>query len=149
MGKKKYVTDDYIEKVQHYLYNDLPLKELYTDVYTSDFNQKVVDSLIMKREKYVRLEGDLDHVVITSFGRLINTKRISQYSLRFTAGSIVCYVCEKKIVIPAIFEREGWEYNFNKILNNYRKYNWTFQDTTKYKFYANRNKPKKKRVKST
>lgn len=143
MGKTKYVTDDYIKKVEHYLNNDLPLKELYTDVYTSDFNQKVVDSLIKKRERYVRLEGDLDHVVITSFGRLINTKRISQYSLRFTQNTIVAYVCDKKIDIPAIFEREGWEYNFKKILSNYRKYNWTFQDTTKYSYYADRIEPKK------
>ena len=143
MGKTKYVTDDYIKKVEHYLNNDLPLKELYTDIYTSDYNQSVVDKLIKKRERYVRLEGDLDHVVITSFGRLINTKRISQYSLRFTQNTIVAYVCDKKIDLPAIFEREGWEYDFKKILNNYRKYNWTLQDTTKYSYYADRVKPKK------
>lgn len=143
MAKTKYVTDDYIKKVNHYLNNDLPLKELYTDVFKSDYNQSVVDDFIKKGEKYVRLEGDLDHVVLTSYGRLINTKRITQYSLRFTQNTIVTYVCDKKVDMPAIFEKQGWEYDFKKILNKYKKYKWTFQDTTKYSYYADRNKPKK------
>jgi len=143
MAKTKYVTDDYIEKVEHYLNNDLPVTDLYSDIYTTDFDQSVVDIMLKKGERYTRLKEDEDYVAITSFGRLINTKRITQYSLRFTQNTIVAYVASKKVDIPAIFKQEGWKYDFKKILNNYRKYNWTLQDTTKYSYYADRVKPKK------
>ena len=149
MAKKpKYVTDDYINKVEHYINNDLPLLDLYDDTFTSEYSQRVVDSLIKKGEKYIRLKGDLDHVVLTSYGRLINTKRVSQYSLRFTVNTLVAYVSDTKIDCEKIFEEQQWDYNVHKIRKLYDKYKWIYQDTTKYKYYADPTKLKKKRAKT-
>lgn len=150
MAKKpKYVTDDYINQVEHYINNNLPLLDLYDDTFTSDYNQRVVDNLIKKGEKYIRLKADLDHVVITSYGRLINTKRVSQYSLRFTLNTLVAYVSDIKIDCEKIFKEQQWDYNVPKIRKIYDKYKWVYQDTTKYKYHGDTNKLKKKRAKST
>jgi len=131
-NKRDYVTKDYIEKVHHYINNDLDLSELYKDSNISYFDQRVIDTMKKRGERYVRLKGNIDYVVITSLGRLINTKRITQYSIRFTVNTIVAYVCDTKVEVKDIFEEQGWPYDVKKIMRNYKKYNWLFRDTTDY-----------------
>jgi len=135
MGKYKkrdYVTKGYIEEVHHYIYNDLDILDLYKDKDVSEFNQSIVDRFIKRGEKYIRLEGEYDHVIITSLGRLINTKRITQYSIRFTKNTMVVYVSDNKIDVKDIFEQQGWDYDVKKILNRYKRFKWSFRDTTDY-----------------
>ncbi len=132
MAKTKYVTNDYIEQAHHYIYNDLDLLDLYKDKDVSEFNQSVVDRFIKKGEKYIRLEGDYDYVIITSLGRLINTKRISQYSVRFTKNTMVVYVSDNKVDLRKVFEEEGWDYDVQKILKRYKRNKWMFRDTSDY-----------------
>lgn len=62
---------------------------------------------------------------------------------------MVAYVSDTKIDCEKIFEEQGWDYNVHKIRKLYDKYKWIYQDTTKYKYYGNNNRPKEKRVKST
>ena len=135
MGKYKkrdYVTKGYIEEVHHYIYNDLDILDLYKDKDVSEFNQSIADRFIKRGEKYIRLEGDYDYVIITSLGRLINTKRITQYSIRFTKNTMVVYVSDNKIDVKDIFEQQGWDYDVKKILNRYKRFKWSFRDTTDY-----------------
>ena len=132
MAKPKYVTDNYIEQVNHYVNNNLDLSELYVDESVSYYNQSVIDAMKKKGEKYIRLEGDNDYVVLTSFGRIINTKRITQYSVRFTKNSMVVYVFNNKVNCPNIFKEQGWEYDVHKIMRTYKRYKWEFRDTTNY-----------------
>jgi len=135
MGKYKkrdYVTKGYIEEVYHYIYNDLDILDLYKDKDVSEFNQSIVDRFIKRGEKYIRLEGEYDHVIITSLGRLINTKRITQYSIRFTKNTMVVYVSDNKIDVKDIFEQQGWDYDVKKILKRYKRFKWSFRDTTDY-----------------
>ena len=132
MAKTKYVTNDYIEQAHHYINNDLDILDLYKDDDISFYSQRVVDRMLRKGEKYVRLDGDLDYVVITSLGRLINTKRISQYSVRFTKNTMVVYVTDLKIDVKDIFEEEGWKYDVHKIKKTYKKNKWMFRDTSDY-----------------
>jgi len=135
MGKYKkrdYVTKGYIEEVHHYIYNDLDILDLYKDKDVSEFNQSIADRFIKRGEKYIRLEGDYDYVIITSLGRLINTKRITQYSVRFTKNTMVVYVSDNKIDVKDIFEQQGWDYDVKKILKRYKRFKWSFRDTTDY-----------------
>ncbi len=135
MGKYKkrdYVTKGYIEEVHHYIYNDLDILDLYKDKDVSEFNQSIVDRFIKRGEKYIRLEGEYDHVIITSLGGLINTKRITQYSIRFTKNTMVVYVSDNKIDVKDIFEQQGWDYDVKKILNRYKRFKWSFRDTSDY-----------------
>lgn len=135
-GLKAYISDNYIAEVDHYINNDLDLTELYKDDTVSKFNQDVVDRLIKKGEKYVRLSHDLDDVIVTSFGRLINTSRVNQYNIRLTTGSFVVYVRGKKIDLQKIFLDNGWNYDYDFIKGNYDKYKWKYQDVKKYVYYG-------------
>ena len=135
-GLKSYISDNYIAEVNHYINNDLDLTEVYKDDTVSNFKQDVVDNLIKKGEKYVRLPHDLDHVIVTSYGRLINTSRVNQYNIRLTPGSFVIYVSGKKIDLKKIFGDNGWYYDYDTIKGNYDKYKWKYQDVKKYVYYG-------------
>ena len=141
MGKRtKYVTDDYIEKVDHYLYNNLPLKKLMQEdsKYISKFNKDVIEGLLNKGEKYVQLEGNGDHVVLTSFGRLINTHKINQYGVRCSPHKFHAYVGKEKIDIEQIFEQQGWDYDFETLKSYYSKYKWKLVDYGRMYYYNDR-----------
>lgn len=128
MVKRKYVDDAYIEKVEHYLYNNLGLPDDYfVPEARNTFNQEVVDELIHKGEKYIRLK-DYDHVIATDKGRFINTGNPRQYTMRFSPTAMHMYVTEEKIDVVKIFEEQGWDYNLKKIKKHYIKNNWRFRD---------------------
>lgn len=133
MARSKYVTDDYIEKVEHYLYNNLPIP---TDKIIPNgghkFNKSVIKGLLKPGEKYVQLEEPLEYVALTNFGRLINTHKINQYSVRFSSNTIHVYVSHIKIVFEEIFVNEGWEFDLNTIVSNYKKYKWKHIDKDFY-----------------
>lgn len=139
MAKTKYVTNDYIEKVEHYLYNNLPLSDL-EDVSNpvEEFNPEVVKEVLKKGERWVQLK-DHPHVIVTDKGRLINTYKIRQYHVRFTPNTLIITISSEKVEVQDIFEEQGWEWNLDKIKRDYSKYNWNFRDYSDYKEYYNSN----------
>jgi len=142
-----YITDNYIKDVEHYLYNDLPIDKFYEDTNISKFNQRVIEGLLKKGEKYTRLKHERDHIVLTSFGRCINTHLVKQFCMRISAHTFHLYVTGKKINLPKIFKQEDWEYDFNVIKNKYIKNKWKYQDTSKYSYYAGKAKEKRTKYK--
>ena len=130
MAKGKYVTDDYIEKVEHYLYNNLPLSDLedVSDTLAS-FNKEVVKEIVKKGEEWVQLP-EFEHVILTSTGRFINTYKIRQYSVRFSPNTMHMYISSKKIKAEEIFQEQGWEFDVKKIKAKYKKNNWAHNDYT-------------------
>ena len=147
VARKKYITDDYIKDVEHYIHNDLPLDKFYKDTSIEKFNQKVADHLMKKGEKYVRLPYEREHIIITSYGRAINTHLVKQFSMRISAMTFHLYVTGLKINFPKIFKEQGWPYDFDKLKKNYIKYKWHHQDTSKYSYYAGKAKEKRTQYK--
>lgn len=122
--KRDYVTQNYIDNIYHYVYNDLDLKEIYTEdepVICDD----VMDELVKPGEEYASINS-LDNVVITSLGRVINLSRALQYSVLISPVEVHLYVRQQRISFPKLFEANGWDYDFKKIRNNYTKYNWKY-----------------------
>ena len=124
MGKRKYVTDDYVEKINHYVYNDLSLRDLYVSEIVEEFNPELIKEILKEGEEYVRLENELEHVVVTNLGRAINTTKPNQYQARFTSNDLHIYAQRLKIPIQEIFEDNGWEFNVQNILDNFKRFNW-------------------------
>jgi len=154
MGYKKfkvkrgdYISDGYIKDIEHYLYNDLPIDKFYEDTTISKFNQRVIEGLLKKGEKYTRLKHERDHIVLTSYGRCINTYLVKQFAMRISAHTFHLYVTGKKINVPEMFKEEDWEYDFDQIKKNYNKYKWKYQDTSKYSYYAGKAKEKRTKYK--
>lgn len=133
MAKKdQYVTDNYIKEVSHYLYNDLPIpSELTRAKHTHDFNKEVADKLMKKGEKYIQLSGE-EHVVLTNFGRYINTTKVKQYIPKFTPNSLLLYIASVSVNTREIFEQQGWEFDLDKIYKRYKRYNWSFSNYERY-----------------
>ena len=136
MAKSKYVTDDYIEKIEHYLYNNLPIPvDKIIPNGGHKFNKSVIKGLLKPGEKYTKLEEPLEHIAITNFGRLVNTHKINQFSVRFSSNTIHVYVSHIKVVFEEIFENQGWEFDLKTIELNYKKYKWKHIDKDAYKGY--------------
>lgn len=128
--KTKYVTDDYVEKVNHYVYNNLSLRDLYVSQADDSFNEEVVKEVLDKDEQYIQLENR-PHVILTSKGRLINTVKIRQYSVRFSPNTVYVYISSEHINMEELFLENGWEYSFEQIKNTYKKRGWVHQDYSK------------------
>jgi len=125
MAKKQYVTDGYIEEVEHYLNNNLDIQELYQD---SNKNLKLFEELLLKGEEYIRLEGNLDHYVITSFGRVFNTDRLNQLSIMYiNEEQLIIYLLKIKHDLAYIFEEQAWEFDIKKIIKRYEKRDWYYK----------------------
>ena len=126
--KDQYVTDKYVQEVEHYIYNDLPIPTtLIKDNYSHTFNEEVAKELMKKGEKYVQLK-QFDHVVVTSFGRVINTSKVNQYRPKLKpTTSILLYIAGYAIDIKEVFLSEGWEFDLLKIYNRYKRYGWGYQ----------------------
>jgi len=125
MGKKKYVTDDYVKEVEHYIYNDLPLLSLINvpeDVVSYDY-EKFKKQLI-KGEKYIQLEHELEYVAVTNKGRVWNLRYPREFITRFSPNTQHVYVGGVRLKMEDIFKTQGWDYNCKKIIKNFRKHDW-------------------------
>ena len=135
MGYKrnKYVDDDYVELVNHYINNDIPLTELIDKVvedheerYHLKLDKEWLESFLVEGEKY-NLLGDHTNIVLTSKGRIINTAKKRAYIIYFTQTTVGCYVLGKKVMYAELFEKYNWDYSYDEILDNYNKYGWQYQ----------------------
>ena len=132
MAKVKYVEDSYIEKVEHYIYNNLNITDLYDVSQTVEyFTKEQVEKILKPGEKY-NVVPDYEHVIVTSYARFINMVKLRQYSIRLVGGNVQMYISGQKIILKDLFEKFGWEYNMDKIKQGYDKYNWQYLDYDKY-----------------
>jgi len=123
MGRTKYITDDYIEKVEHYLYNNLglPPEDDYV-VPTKRYDPEVAKHIAKEGEEFKRLQGEHDHVIVSNLGRLVNTATKRQYSVRFTPYVMILYICNKHYDSVKLFESMGWNHDIQFFRANYEKY---------------------------
>ena len=129
--KKGYITQDYIEEVQKRLYNDLPLEPFLQEVLPLDtVKDDNLDDILKPNEKYHRLPFDFNHVIVTSLGRVINLNTFKMYSPRIGNASFHMYIGAKgvkekyKLDMEDIFLSEGWDYDFEKLKQNYIDNKW-------------------------
>ena len=121
--------EDY-EKAEHTIYNDLPTSVLYPVSKTvSYFDQSVVEKIILPGEEYAKITLDgYDHIVVTSFGRWINTKTIRQLKPSRTSNLFLCYISGTPYKSTEEFKRCGWEHNIQEIGDRYVEKGWRMFD---------------------
>lgn len=125
MGKTKYVADDYVQDIENYIYNDIPiLKHPYYKNTGKNHNEDYIKSILKPKEKYVYLDDNLDHIVLTSFCRVINAETLHQLALRVYKQNTRMIIKGQKVDIYEIFEHNCWDYDFHKIREIYSKYGW-------------------------
>lgn len=125
MGKTKYVADDYVQDIENYIYNDIPiLKHPYYKNTGKNLKEDYIRSILKPGEKYVYLSDNLDHIVLTSFCRLINAETLHQLALRVYKQNTRMIIKGQKVDIYEIFDHNCWDYDFQKIREIYSKYGW-------------------------
>jgi hypothetical protein len=103
-----------------------------TTIYPDYFKEEITDtkyhnhmkSVVTPDEKYVLLEDKMYDYALTSLGRVINCIHGTQCFVYFKKNNIVLNMRNSKLNLRQIFEEQGWEFNLQELLDNYKKYEW-------------------------
>lgn len=128
MGKNKYVTDDDYVKAEYVIYNNLD-EDIFPGIPQVDkiADMAFVKALLKEDEEIESLtQLNLPEYILTSYGRILNTNRKTQIKPRINNASMHIYVTAKHVDVKGIFEDKGWEYDLDKIRNNYLENNWQY-----------------------
>ena len=124
-SKGRYLSQGEIDHIEHCIWNNIP----YTIEQESEFNETRLRKILLKGEEYVQLENsNYEHFVLTSYGRLINSKTGTVNKIRFSRTSLIIYLSGTKIDHEKIFEQQGWEWDFEVVKNRYEKLKWKHFD---------------------
>ena len=129
MEKKNYLTQSEIDLLSHKIYNDILLSEDadVQEIYSTKFNKEVAEQLILPEEEYVQLEGEVEHYIITSYGRLINTLYIRQIKTLFSGIHNIYYLNGTIMLKVSLeFEKNGWDYDREKIRKHFVDNKWSW-----------------------
>lgn len=116
------MTDDYVEMAYWALENGRNL-----DDYIEDDTEEVKNSLeqiLHPGEVMEQMDGEHRNYYITNFGRIISLKRMRQITTRFFESGQFTYIHKVKVDWETVFKKNGWEYDVDKIKENYKKYKW-------------------------
>jgi len=129
MEKKNYLTQSEIDLLSHKIYNDILLSEDadVQEIYSTKFNKEVAEQLLLPEEEYVQLEGEVEHYIITSYGRLINTLYIRQIKTLFSGIHNIYYLNGTIMLKVSLeFEKNGWDYDREKIRKHFVDNKWSW-----------------------
>jgi hypothetical protein len=121
------LTQEQYEEAEHVIYNDLPSTILYPSTKVrSKFNQSVVDKILLPGEEYVKLKGEDDHMIYTSYARLINTNSIRVLKATFTHQNVLTWFRADVIRSIDMFKVNGWEHNVTELQERYIEKGWKY-----------------------
>ena len=125
MKRTRYVSDGYVERITNLIYNDRPIQPYIDEVNPPDkFNKEVVDKILLRGERYAQLDADRSHIVLTSFGRIINTHLIRQLCPLISVKGMHIYCMDRNVQIKKIFKEQEWVFDIDVIKKRYIKYKW-------------------------
>lgn len=124
--KTKYITDKEVDDITAAIYNNT-LETLYKGVsedLEADLNPKAVKELFEdKGIEYLRIP-ELEEYIITRQGRVFNCKNVRYLKPVLTGSSMFVNIKGKRIPLQDAFEDNGWTYDEDEIVKNYRKNKW-------------------------
>ena len=92
--------------------------------------EKKLQVMLLEGEKYHLLTDDCDNYCITSFGRILNAKYLTQNTLYFGKNSrVVTQVRSTKIVLSKEFKKLQWHFDADAIEKIYDKHKWRYSKT--------------------
>jgi len=112
------------------LENGKPIDSLYPDYFQSETrDNKYHDhmaSIILPNEKYILLEDKFYDYALTSFGRVVNCVYGTQFGTYFKKTDIALFMRGSRLHLSKAFKEQNWEFDMQKILDNYNKYKWNY-----------------------
>jgi len=124
----QYLTQQDYERIEHIIYNNLSLP-FFTekDIKGPRQNKNILRTLLTKGEKYVEVpvEG-YEHIYITSYGRAINSWRISVLTPAVTANNFIYYLGGTNVNSSEVFAEMGWKHDMFKLIRRFNKNQWNY-----------------------
>lgn len=130
-GKTKrgqFVTNQDYERVEYIIYNNLSLPFFQEQhIKGPKQNKKALRTLLIPGEKYVEVpvEG-YEHIFITSYGRAINSYRISVLTPAVTSNNFIYYLGGTNVNSSNVFAEMGWKHDMLKLIRRYNKNQWKY-----------------------
>ena len=144
--KVRFVEDDYLEKVEKYVYNDL--KGLGEKIlpYKDFYNEDAIKKLNLQFE-YVRLGEPLETCILTKDGQIYNTKNKTTKKVQISTYNIVYANNGATVDFKHTYKLLGWEFDHSKIVENYNRGNWPYYNNIKVGSRKKNRKVSSKQVK--
>lgn len=123
--KRNYITDYEYQKIEHEIYNDLPLSmDKIIPGSHKTLDKKFVEKVILPKEEWIVLDDG--YRVLTSYGRMLNTytKKIIKPSVTGTTVAFLYSVTSLRC--SREFKKIGWEYNHKEIVRRYMDNKWEY-----------------------
>ena len=132
----RYLTQDEIDAIEVAIYNNLPVPITYT--LRGDNREKYkstsFEKSLLKGEKWSWLpHPELTRFAITSKGRLFNGTTQKQLKLFFNKDTIFFQYVPYYIDLGEMFEKLGWEFDVEIVLNTYIENNWRYTTSKNFR----------------
>lgn len=112
---------------------------LYPEHFNTDKNKakytKIMNKLVMEGEQYNLLSGICEGYAVTSFGRVINTKKVNQVKVYFKTNDVIAHIRSTKIYLSTEFANNGWSFNINTIKHIYNENKWEYKQSMFNRLY--------------
>lgn len=122
--RKTYLSDNEIDVITNAIYNDT-LENYYKSLPQDDLdhNEEVVKELF-KEIEYLRIQQAKEYI-ITKEGRVFNSKTI-KYRKPTVSTTTIFFMLSGgiRIDLQQEFENNGWTYDQDEILTNYKRNKW-------------------------
>lgn len=136
------LTREEIEETELDIYNDQPIRyykkqevEPELDIYKAE---EFLSRVLLPEEQY-RIVEEKPEYVYTSRGRLLNTKTFRQISATFAENRMHHVLNQFQLNGEKTFKRFGWEWDLDKIKNDYIQRKWKHGLVVPYKLKMGRN----------
>ena len=119
--RNNYLSDDEIFEIECALYNNVPtpLDKWIPEPFEED---TWLEDQLLEGEEVV--EASQENYVWTTYGRAFNIKYKRMLKGTILPRDFVMVFREDRLKVSALFKENGFEFNYNEILNRYKKYKW-------------------------
>lgn len=122
--KHNYVTDKDYEEAERVIYNNLSSDKLLSSSIEDDLDW--LQEIFKEDESYAFLKDDLSNYIITTFGRIINTKNKKQIQPNVNGNTFTIVVKGTSVNFRKEFLEQGWIYSGAFIKQKYEQYSWRY-----------------------
>ena len=89
--------------------------------------EKNIQPILLSGEDYYLLDGDCDNYCITSYGRILNAKYLTQNTIYFYKNNrVITQVRSTKLLLAKEFKKQNWHFDVNQIQQIYDKHKWRY-----------------------
>jgi len=100
------------------------------------YNPVVANAMMLKGEEFQQLTGipekRVDHMIITSLGRIINTNTGRINVVYITKYNIIVNLAGTSFTYEFLYEDTPWEYDYDYFINNIIENKWEIKKHTRY-----------------